>query len=100
MFLSVMPVLKPYLKHRFTAGGNFYNNYLTTAINLSYSFAQGAILPFFEKRESYIAETYKNLNSLADFLVAWQIKYMPLGNPKLSFSSWGNYVLGHIQNEA
>ena len=91
--------LKPYLKHRFTAGGNFYNNYLTTAINLSYSFAQGAILPFFEKRESYIAETYKNLNSLADFLVAWQIKYMPLGNPKLSFSSWGNYVLGHIQNE-
>lgn len=90
--------LKPYLQHSLTTGGTFNNKYVTAAINLKYSFAKGAILPFFEAREEYIAETYKNLKYQSDFLIAWQLNYMPLGNPTLSLSSWGNYVLGNIEN--
>lgn len=91
--------LRPYHKHQFTAGGTFKSNYLLAAMNLSYSFAKDAILPFFELRKEYLAETYRNLSSQLDFLIAWQVNYMPLGNSKLSLSSWGNYVLGNINND-
>lgn len=91
--------LKPYLKHSFTTGGSFFNKYLKISLNLGYSLAKNAIHPFFEERDTYIAETYKNLTSQSDFLVAWNFNYMPLGDPRLNLSSWGNYILGDIEHE-
>lgn len=89
--------LKPYRKNNAIFGGTYQNKYVSATFNLNYSFAKDAILPYFEERDDFLVETYKNMPMQRDFLTAWQINVMPLGNPTLSLMSYGNYNRGVIE---
>ena len=88
--------LKPYLQHSIWLGGSYNSKYLKAMLNFRYTYSKDGFTTFFEEREDFIAETYKNLSALSDFLIYWNFTYKPLGDPKLSISTFGNYLRGHI----
>lgn len=89
--------LHPYLKHNIITGAQYGHKYFSLLLNLIYSTAKGAILPYFEERQDYIAETYSNMPLEQNFLTAWQVRIMPLGDHRLTLMSYGNFNKGFIQ---